>query len=133
MSADVLCEITSTGRWRTIATSVVLNGELFPTSVEAFATYWVVAGHRMREQIEDDRLLCGLLRKTLPRYMGDTITVYRGENLDRWRTGAIGFAWTQSIEVARMFARGLNATRAGGVLLDGNVRAVFDHQRPEQP
>jgi hypothetical protein len=119
MPADVLLEITSTNRWRAVAESIVLGGQPLPVSTDDFATYWIVAGHQMREQIEDDRLLCNLLRRVLPRYLGDTITLYRGENLDRWRTGTIGFAWTPSIETARMFARGLNAISAGGVLLFG--------------
>jgi hypothetical protein len=33
--------------------------------------------------------------------------------------GSIGLAWTQDVGVAQMFGRGLNATKTGGVLLQG--------------
>jgi hypothetical protein len=73
----------------------------------------------MREQIADDRKLVRLLRHMLPPYAGVAIELFRGENADRWKSGAIGFAWTPNAETARMFARGLNAMHTGGVLLKG--------------
>ena len=98
----------------------IVRGEIAPPiSTSAFATYWIVAGHRMREQIADDLLLADLLRRTLPPYTGGTATLYRGENIDRWRAGALGFAWTPNAEVAQMFGRGWNAVSTGGVLLKG--------------
>ncbi len=74
----------------------------------------------MREQIADDALLCTFLRNILPKYTGETITLYRGENIERWRAGIVGFAWTARKEVAQMFGRGLNAMQDGGVLLKGD-------------
>ena len=76
-------------------------------------------GHRIRGQVADDELLANLLRRVLPKYEGDKVTVYRGENLERWNAGQLGFSWTEKIEVARMFGQGLNATRTGGLLLKG--------------
>jgi hypothetical protein len=73
----------------------------------------------MREQIADDRLLVRLLRHLLPPYSGESLTLYRGENLTRWERGSVGLAWTETIDVARMFGRGLNAANSGGVLLRG--------------
>ena len=61
--------------------------------------------------------------------------MYRGENLGRWRAGILGFAWTPDVEVARMFAGGLNAVPPGGILLKGTVgptsiiSAPNDHSR----
>jgi hypothetical protein len=81
------------------------------------ASRWIVSGRRIREQIGNDRLLCNLLRQGLPKYTGGAVTLYRGENLGRWRAGRLGFAWTLNVEVARMFARGLNAVPPGGILL----------------
>ena len=74
-----------------------------------FDSCWIEHGRRIRELIGNDRALCSLLRRRLPPYTGGAITLYRGENLGRWRAGALGFAWTPDVEVARMFARGLNA------------------------
>jgi len=82
-----------------------------------FATHWIVSGRRIRELVGNDRLLCNLLRRRLLPYTGGAATLYRGENLGRWRAGILGFAWTPDVEVARMFAQGLNAVPLGGILL----------------
>jgi len=119
MSLDVLREITNTGRWRSVAESVVLDHEPVPVSPIDLGTYWIEASRCIREQIAEDQLLCRFLWCVLPRYLGSTVTLYRGENLGRWRAGTIGLAWTPDIEVARMFGRGLNATETGGILLQG--------------
>jgi hypothetical protein len=119
MSVDHLGEVTNANRWKAIARSVVIGEFVLPVSTADFATYWIVAGDRMREQIADDRLFSDLLRRTLPPYAGGAATLFRGENVDRWRAGALGFAWTPNVEVARMFGRGLNAICTGGILLRG--------------
>jgi hypothetical protein len=98
-----------------------------PVSAElssAFSTYWIEAGHHIREQLLDDLLLVRLLRHMLPRYEGDALVLYRGENLDRWNEGRIGFAWTQDFAVATMFARGLNAIHSGGILIQGKFAST---------
>ena len=82
-----------------------------------FGSSWIQHGRRIRVLVGNDRVLCDLLRRRLPPYTGGAITLYRGENLGRWRAGTLGFAWTLNVEVARMFARGLNAVPPGGVLL----------------
>ena len=71
----------------------------------------------MREQIANDRVLVQLLRQALPHYQGEAVELFRGENRKRWKSQAIGLAWTKDIETARMFGRGLNAIGSGGVLL----------------
>lgn len=90
-------------------------------AVTHFGTYWIEAGHHIREQVADDEFLMRLLRKMLPPYKGEGIELFRGENLDRWKSGAIGLAWTMNIDTARMFAGGLNAVCSGGVLLRAHV------------
>jgi hypothetical protein len=119
MSLDTLRQITSDTLWRAIAETIVSGREAVPGTPEAFGTYWIEAGHRMREQIADDRLLCQLLRIGLPPYRGGSVKLYRGENIDRCRNGNVGLSWTPKIETARMFGRGLNAYQSGGVLLCG--------------
>jgi hypothetical protein len=117
MRLDDLRRITATASWRVVADTVVIDQGSLAFSPEDFSVYWIEAGHRIREQVSDDRLLCKLLRYLLPRYSGGSVTLYRGENRGRWQARQVGFSWTQDIEVARMFARGRNATRTGGVLL----------------
>jgi hypothetical protein len=86
-------------------------------SPEDFGSCWTQHGRRIRELVGGDRLLSDLLRLRLPPYAGGPLILYRGENLERWRAGALGLAWTPDIEVARMFASGLNAVAPGGILL----------------
>jgi len=111
-------EITEQGRWRSYAELLVQNPRLTAAARERFETHWIEAGHRMRDQIGDDLLLVRLLRRALTPYDGDVeLELFRGENRTRWDSRAVGLAWTRDIEKARSFARGLNATISGGVLL----------------
>ncbi len=103
-------------------------GKPHPEISIGFHTLWTERGHRIREQVLDDDLLRDALRILLPVYVGTDLTLYRGENIDRWRTQAYGFAWTEEIDIARMFARGLNAWDGqGGVLLstDAPTEAII--------
>ena len=84
---------------------------------EAFATRWVTHGAKIREQTQDDRLLVRVLRQWLPLYQGDGLTLYRGESADRAGREQYGLCWTTDVEVATMFASGLNAVRPGGGVL----------------
>ncbi|MGF6191092.1 hypothetical protein [Serratia sp. 2723] len=74
-------------------------------------------GAFIRKSINDDKKLLLVLRMLLPAYDGDGLVVYRGENLDRYYQGAIGFCWTTKKEKAEQFARGLNLGLLGGVLM----------------
>ncbi len=118
MPTHALQKITDKSRWRAVALAVVA-GDKRALASEDFGTYWIVAGHTIREQVSDDDLLSRMLRQLVPAYEGGSITLYRGENLERWQAKKIGFSWTNDVEVARMFGRGLNATRSGGVLIRG--------------
>ena len=89
-----------------------------------FGSCWVQHGCRIRELIGNDRVLRDLLRRRLPPYTRGVVTLYRGENLGRWRASHWGFAWTLNVEVARMFARGLNAVPPGGILLKCSFEPV---------
>lgn len=80
-------------------------------------TFWTECGHRIRQKLNDDSKLERLLRKVLPQYTGGNITLYRGENRKRYDDKAIGFCWTSLIEVAEMFAQGLNSHAFGGLVL----------------
>ena len=108
---------TTENLWREKAGELLASGEHDPAFRHKFHTYWTVAGHHIRAQIDDDKVLISLLRLILPPYVGPSRTLYRGENLDRWKSRRIGLCWSDNIETARMFGRGLNATGAGGVLL----------------
>ena len=117
MRYAALSEITEAQEWRQLAEAIVCGIELPTSFKDAFSTYWIVAGHHIREQIDDDRLLCQMLRSTTPPYNGGSLKLYRGENMDRWNSSTIGLSWTPNIEVARMFGRGLNSVGSGGMLL----------------
>ena len=117
MLSEQLQIITEKNGWKAYAETLLNHGQLTPEAKEKLGTYWIVAGHRIRDQIGDDRFLIRFLRFVLPPYEGDALELYRGENLYRWNKRIIGLAWTSDINVARMFGRGLNAVGSGGVLL----------------
>lgn len=108
---------TTENLWREKAGELLASGEHDPALPHKFHNYWTVAGHHIRAQIDDEKVLISLLRLILPPYVGPSRTLYRGENLDRWTSRRIGVCWTENADTARMFGRGLNATGAGGVLL----------------
>jgi hypothetical protein len=78
----------------------------------------------MREQLNDDEALLNMLWRWLPSYVGPTLALFRGENVDRWRSNHIGMCWSAASDTARMFARGLNAVNSGGVLLQCDVSST---------
>ena len=117
MTPAQLRAVKEQGQWAAFAASLLSGPKLPSEAMELFGTYWIEAGHHIREQVGDDRRLVCLLRHLLPPYTGDAIELFRGENMDRWQSGAIGLAWSESAETARMFGSGLNAVRSGGVLL----------------
>lgn len=109
--------ITEQERWASQVATMLQQPEFPAATVHAFGTHWIEAGHHLRSQIADDKLLVQLLRHLLPAYEGQTIELFRGENRERWERKAIGLAWSSNLETARMFGRGLNAVWSGGVLL----------------
>jgi hypothetical protein len=114
--------ITEQRAWKAYAQRLLGGQTLDPDAKRQFDLYWIEAGHHIREQVGDDRLLVQLLRHLLPPYDGAAVLLFRGENHDRWTRGAVGLGWTKDLEVARMFGRGVNAVHSGGVLL----RAHFE-------
>lgn len=116
MTLDQFRAVKEQGQWAAYAASLL--EQILPSeTMDQFGMYWIEAGHHIREQIGDDRLLVCLLRHLLPPYEGEAIELFRGENKDRWECGAIGMAWSANAETARMFGSGLNAVGSGGVLL----------------
>ena len=111
-------EQTTAGiKWREKSCELLSKNEFDAAFQHRFHSYWTVAGHHIRAQIDNDRVLVELLRLVLPPYIGPSRTLFRGENLDRWTSRKIGLCWSEKIHVAQMFGSGLNATGAGGVLL----------------
>jgi len=84
---------------------------------EAIHTLWTVNGGHLRRKIKNDDLVLDVLLKFLPRYEGEGLIVYRGECRFLFEDNKIGFCWTPTEEVARIFASGLNSIESGGVLL----------------
>ncbi len=116
-------EITAASAWRGVLQSFVVGSAPLPSDPESFGTYWIEGGHRIREQVADDRLLTQFLRTILPPYSGSPITLFRGENQDRLSAGYLGLSWTTDSKVATMFASGLNAVGSGGVLITATLGA----------
>lgn len=117
MKLDHFRAIKEQGHWGAYATFLLNEREMTSEAIAQFGTYWIEAGHHIREQIADDRILVRLLRHLLPPYEGEAIELFRGENRSRWESKVVGLAWTANPDTARMFGRGLNAIGTGGVLL----------------
>lgn len=113
-------KITSNQGWCRESQRILSETSLSASFISEFHTYWTVAGHHIRNQIGDDKILVYLLRRVLPKYEGNTLTLFRGDNCDRFNSGRIGLCWTSKIEIARMFGSGLNAVENGGVLLQSS-------------
>lgn len=123
MSLDDFRKTTEQKGWK-LRAQLFLEVPNIPVEMkEEFGTYRIEAGHHIREQISDDRQLVRFLRQLLPPYDGHILTLFRGESLERWMNGTVGLAWTPKIEVAQMFASGLNSVGSGGVLLVGPFEA----------
>lgn len=127
MTLQELRQVTAQKRWASHALSLISTQPPSTRSAEDLGTYWVEAGHHIREQLADDGLLVQLLRHILPPYDGGEMILYRGENQERWESCKVGPAWTSNPHTAKMFARGLNAVGRGGVLLKGSFdsRAII--------
>lgn len=84
---------------------------------EKIQALWLTYGGDLRAKIKDDTLVLQVLKKALPGYAGEGLTLYRGESWFLFDQDAIGFNWTPSEEIASTYAKGLNAVESGGVLL----------------
>ena len=110
-------EITNRKAWNEEADTLLEKNDFSEEFITAFHTNWTVRGHRIREQINNDKKLTKLLQHIFPSYVGEEKTLYRGENKERWEQENIGFCWTTNKETAAMFASGLNSIKSGGLLL----------------
>ena len=120
---DQLRNITREQKWKHESVSLLKENSFSLEFITAIHTTWIESGHHIRSQIGNDTLLVKLLRHILPNYNGGDLVLYRGENFDRWKENSIGLCWTKSIDVARMFGRGLNSVHHGGLLLTCNCKA----------
>ena len=110
-------------QWRLLIAALSILPPSSPQLAERFHTQWHVCHHFLRELVEDDDLLIGMLRVWLPRYQGPGLVLYRGENIDRFELGQVGSAWTDNQETAEMFASGLNFIGKGSLILRADAPA----------
>lgn len=75
---------------------------------------WTEYGRRVREDTGNDALLARALRAWLPKYLGPDMVLFRGESVERYQAGRLGFCWTPQRETAEMFGSGLQADFLGG-------------------
>ena len=101
--------ITENNSWLSEANKILQESNFTKPFIQSFHTTWTVSGHRIREQINNDKTLTKLLWHILPRYSGKDILLFRGENKERWGNNEIGLCWTTNKETARMFGGGLNS------------------------
>jgi hypothetical protein len=107
--------------WRRLIGDLIRLPPSSEQLAERFHTQWHACHHCLRELVYEDDLLIDMLWVWLPRYRGPDLVLYRGENIDRFKAGSIGTAWSDKQETAEMFARGLNAIGKGGMVLRAHV------------
>jgi len=118
-------EVTKRKAWNEEADNLLEKNSFSNEFITEFHTNWTVRGHKIREQINNDKKLSMLLQHILPEYVGEEKILYRGENKERWEKENIGFCWTTNKETAAMFARGLNSINSGGLLLKCNCKSEW--------
>ncbi|APC97928.1 hypothetical protein [Francisella frigiditurris] len=120
IAGKYICDI-SDKTWNSAFKYIISNLQLFKFDRDAIHLMWTENGGHIRKKVADDNLVLEFLKRTLPKYNGGNMTLYRGECEFLYKDNKIGFSWTPKIEVAKMFARGLNAIESRGVLLKANV------------
>lgn len=109
--------------WGTLIRALITRPPKDGAIADRFHTIWHTSHHHIRELVGDDELLMDMLWTWLPRYRGQDLVLYRGENIDRLELGRIGTAWSVNEKTAQMFASGWNATGNGGVILETTAPA----------
>ncbi|PPC63952.1 hypothetical protein C1Y41_04730 [Pantoea sp. ICBG 1758] len=84
---------------------------------ESFHDFWIERGWGIRRSVKNDRNLAKILRRLMPKIQHSARWVYRGESLDDFKKGKVGFCWTEKKEVAYKFAKYVNNSGSGGILL----------------
>ncbi|MGA9602227.1 MAG: hypothetical protein WBS22_18610 [Methylocystis sp.] len=84
---------------------------------EHLLSFWITYGFHIARALNGDHLLTDVFRYLLPPYTGKTLTLYRGEAVERHVKCEYGPSWTPRLEVARMFAARRN-DEGGGVVLE---------------
>ncbi|AXY59983.1 MULTISPECIES: hypothetical protein [Acinetobacter] len=87
---------------------------------EEFHLFWIERGEFIRSQINDDRKLVDMLWEVLPPYEGKEVTLYRGENIERFKQNKIGLCWTSDLAVAKRFST-RNACNNGSIILSAKA------------
>ncbi len=103
--------------WRAAFNYIDQHSSSVPFDKSATHMLWTVNGGHLRNKIRDDTLILRVLKKTMPSYQGNGLTLYRGECNFLYEQKKIGFCWSRDIEVATRFASGLNALESGGMLI----------------
>ena len=109
--------------WRALIAEHAKRPPASSSEAENFHNHWHVCHHYLRKLVADETAVLNMLWVWLPRYKGSDLVLYRGENWDRLEAGQLGIAWTDAIETARIFAKGLNATGKGGALVRAEAPA----------
>ncbi len=95
--------------WPLVFKKILEYQEILNFEKRNIHTLWTVNGGNIRRKIKNDKLVAQVLSLTLPGYIGEGLTLYRGECSFLYDSGQIGFCWTPEIDVAIKFASGLNA------------------------
>ncbi len=114
---EIVDEDKSGDTYRQVLEAVLRAGGCGRGFRDAFHLNWTIRSFRHRETLDDDAFLISALRCIFPPYAGEPLTLYRGEQANRWEAARLGLNWSPDREVGRMFAAGLCTTYDGGGVL----------------
>jgi hypothetical protein len=96
--------------FRKVASLEVVHADLRA----AFLAYWLECGDSIRSLVSDDKILLSALRVLLPPYAGPPVRLYRGDSAWNRSKRSYGMSWTDDLDIADQFARGMYRTFTGG-------------------
>lgn len=130
-NGEYQCDIDGS-QWKSTFEYILKNKSSMNFKKNKIHTLWTVNGGHLRMKIKDDALVAQVLSIVLPNYNGIGLELYRGECLFLYEENKIGFCWTPKKDVAKKFARGINAIESGGVLLKAYAPAISILAEPNE-
>jgi hypothetical protein len=123
--------------WRSAVRNALTVAQSSASMRKALLGIWIERGLRLRQLIGDDGLLLDMFRACGSPYAGPGLHLYRGDSSGNVTSRNFGFAWTSSLEWARMHALRFATKDAPGVVLKAWVttKAIItnpDSHMPEE-
>jgi hypothetical protein len=91
--------------------------EVTPEIQDAFLQVWVQT-KMLAGRVDNNRMLCRVLRVLMPAYKGEALRLFRGASVGERRRAAYGVSWTSNLSAAEDFAESYRVWPGGSVVLE---------------